>query len=57
MHFVLMCAFAAVVAAVMAVVDPERHDRRGRFVYGLKVFGAFVVIGVVLGWLMYFVPI
>ena len=57
MHFVLMCAFAAVVAAVMAVVDPERHDRRGRFVYGLKVFGAFVVIGVVLGWLMYFVPL
>jgi hypothetical protein len=57
MHFLLMCSFAAVVAAVMAVVDPERHDRRGRVVYGLKVFGAFVVVGVVLGWLMYFVPL
>ena len=56
MHFLLMSVFAAVVAVVVAIVDPERHDARGRFLYGLKVFGAFVGIGVALGWLMRFVP-
>jgi hypothetical protein len=56
MHFLLMSVFAAVVAVVVAVVDPERHDTRGRFLYGLKVFGAFVGIGVALGWLMRFIP-
>lgn len=56
MHFLLMCVFAAIVSTVVAVIDPERHDARARTFYGLKVFGAFVGIGVALGWLMRFVP-
>jgi hypothetical protein len=56
MHFLLMSVFAAVVATVVAIVDPERHDTRGRVLYGLKVFGAFVGIGMALGWLMRFIP-
>jgi hypothetical protein len=56
MHFVLMIAFAAVVAIVMALIDPERHEPRARFVHGLKVFGAFVGIGIAIGWALYFIP-
>ena len=56
MHFLLMSVFAAVVAAVVATVDPERHDTRARILYGLKVFVAFVGIGTALGWIMRFIP-
>jgi hypothetical protein len=56
MHFVLMIAFAAVVAVVMSLIDPERHDPKARLVHGLKVFGAFLGIGVAIGWVLYFIP-
>lgn len=55
-HFVQMCIFAAVVAAVVSTIDPERHTVRQRLLYGARVFGAFVGIGLALGWLMRFVP-
>ena len=56
MHFALMCTFAAAVATVLAVIDPERHDTRAKMLYGLKVFATFVAIGIVIGWVMYFIP-
>jgi hypothetical protein len=56
MHFLFMCAFAAVVAGIEVLIDAERREPRARALYGLKVFGAFVGIGVLLGWLMRFVP-
>ena len=56
MHLLLMSLFAAVVACVMAVIDPERQTARARVAYGLKVFAAFMGIGIVIGWVMYFVP-
>ena len=55
MHFLLMCLFAAVIATVMAVVEPV-PDVRSKVLYGLKVFGAFVGIGIVLAWFLYFIP-
>jgi hypothetical protein len=57
MHFLLMVFFAAVVAIVMASIDPERILFRDRLLYGLKVFGAFVGIGLLIGWVMYFIPL
>lgn len=57
MHFLVMSLFAAVVACVMAAIDPERHTPKARFLYGLKIFGAFVGIAVVIGWVMYFIPL
>lgn len=57
MHLLLMSIFAAVVACVMAVIDPERETVRDRVAYGLKVFAAFVGIGLVIGWVMYFIPL
>jgi hypothetical protein len=56
MHFVLMSAFAAVVATVLAAIDPERHEPKDRLVHGLKIFGLFLLVGVVLGWILYFIP-
>ena len=38
--------------ASTSAVEPPRE----RLVYGAKIFGAFVGIAVVLGWLMYFFP-
>jgi hypothetical protein len=56
MHVFFMSIFAAIVATIVAIIDPERHETRTRVLYGLKVFGAFVGIGILLGWLMRFVP-
>ena len=56
MHFLLMTTFAAVVAVVLATIDPERHEPKERVLHGLKVFGLFILVGVVIGWVLYFVP-
>ena len=57
MHLLVMALFAAVVATVMAVIDSERHDARAKALYGVKVFAAFILIGLVIGWVMYFIPL
>ena len=57
MHLLVMAIFAAAVATVMAVIDSERHDPRAKALYGVKVFSAFIVIGLVIGWVMYFIPL
>jgi len=56
MHFLLMGTFAAVVAIVLAAIDPDRHEPRERLKHGLKVFGLFLLVGVIIGWVLYFVP-
>ncbi|MBK6316359.1 MAG: hypothetical protein IPF53_19240 [Blastocatellia bacterium] len=57
MHLLVMALFAAVVATVMAVIDSERHDVRAKALYGVKVFAAFIFVGLVIGWVMYFIPL
>lgn len=57
MHLLVMAVFAAVVATVMAVIDSERHDVRAKSLYGAKVFAAFLLIGLAIGWAMYFIPL
>ena len=56
MHFVLMSTFAAVVATVLAAIDPERHDPWERLIHGLKIFGLFLGVGIAIGWVLYFIP-
>ena len=53
-HFPALLILSFLVAVVFAVLAKEAP--RERLVYGAKVFGAFVGIAVVLGWLMYFFP-
>lgn len=49
-----MALFAALVSVVFGVV--ARDTQRERMLYGLKVFAEFMGIGLVLAWLLYFLP-
>ena len=53
-HFPAMIVFSLLVSIVFGVLS--RNTPRDRFLYGAKVFFAFVGIAVVLGWIMYPVP-
>lgn len=53
-HFLMMTAFAALVAIVFGVVGKE--TTRARLIYGLKVFAEFMGIGLVLAWVLYWIP-
>ena len=45
----------AVLTAVVFGVAAKGTDRQ-RLVYGLKVFGEFLAIAFLLGWILYFIP-
>ena len=49
-----MILFSFLVSVVFGVLS--KNTPRERFVYGAKVFAAFVGVAVVLGWIMYPVP-
>lgn len=49
-----MTAFAFLSAVVFGTV--AKDTPRERFLYGLKVFGEFMIIGLLLAWLLYFIP-
>jgi len=53
-HFPALVIFSFLVSVVFGVL--AKDTPRERFVYGAKVFGAFVGTAVVLGWLMFFFP-
>ncbi len=53
-HFLVMTAFAVIAAAVFGTVAKE--TKADRFIYGLKVFLEFMAIGIVLSWILYFLP-
>lgn len=49
-----MTAFAFLAAVVFGTV--AKDTTRERLTYGLKVFAEFMVIGLALGWVLYFLP-
>jgi undecaprenyl pyrophosphate phosphatase UppP len=53
-HFLVMTAFAALAAVVFGAV--AKDSNRERLMYGIKVFAEFMVIGLVLAWILYFIP-
>jgi undecaprenyl pyrophosphate phosphatase UppP len=53
-HFLVMIAFAALAAVVFGTVAKDSNSER--FIYGLKVFAEFILIGLVLAWVLYFLP-
>jgi len=53
-HFLWMAVFAALTAVVFGAV--AKGTNRDRMIYGLKVFGEFMLIGLALAWLLYFLP-
>jgi hypothetical protein len=53
-HFLVMVLFAAVASVVFGAMAKDTAQER--LVYGLKVFAEFIVIGLALGWILYFIP-
>lgn len=53
-HFLVMCLFAALASIVFGAISKDTTHER--LVYGMKVFAEFVVIGLALGWILYFIP-
>lgn len=54
-HLLIMLAFAAFVATAFGVIG--RETAREGIRYGLKIFFEFVVVGLVLAWLLYWLPL
>lgn len=54
-HVLWMTLFALLTAVVFGVV--AKGSDRQRLIYGVKVFGEFLVIAFILGWILYFLPL
>ena len=54
-HLLLLVFFAACVATVMAVL--QKDDRAGQVRLALYIAGGFIGTALVLGWLMYPLPL
>lgn len=54
-HFLLLALFAFFVALVFSVL--MRDEPRAQLQLGLRMFGGFLAAGVILGWLMYPLPL
>jgi hypothetical protein len=53
-HLLVMTIFAILASVVFGSVAKDTN--RDRMLYGLKVFAEFMLIGLVLGWVLYFIP-
>ncbi|MEP7116762.1 MAG: hypothetical protein ABI880_04235 [Acidobacteriota bacterium] len=54
-HVLLLALFAFFVALVFAVIA---HDQpRAQAAFGARIFGGFLLAGLVLGWLMFPLPL
>ena len=53
-HFFVMTLFAALASVVFGAM--AKDTTRERWIYGVKVFAEFMVIGLLLSWILYFVP-
>ena len=56
MHVLMMSLYAAMAAVVLATVDPKSGNTRERVLHGLKIFGSFLGIGLLLSWVLFPVP-
>ena len=53
-HFLVMILFAALASIIFGAISKD--TARERWIYGVKVFAEFIVIGLTLGWILYFIP-
>ena len=56
MHVLMMSMYAAMAAVVLAGVDPKSDTTRQRVLHGLKIFGSFLGIGLLLSWILFPIP-
>ena len=53
-HFLVMTVFAILASSVFGAI--AKDTSKERVIYGAKVFAEFMLIGLVLGWILYFIP-
>ena len=51
----MMTIFAVITSVVFGTVAKDTSQER--FIYGLKVFAEFMIIGLALSWALYFLPL
>ena len=56
MHLLMMSLYSAMAAVVLAAVDPKSDTTRQRILHGLKIFGSFLGIGLLLSWILFPIP-
>ncbi|HSB08159.1 MAG TPA: hypothetical protein VLM38_01500 [Blastocatellia bacterium] len=56
MHVLMMSLYAAMAAVVLAAVDPKSNTTRQRVMHGLKIFGSFLGIGLLLSLILFPIP-
>ena len=56
MHVLMMSLYAAIAAVVLAAIDPKSDTTRQRLIHGLKIFGSFLGIGLLLSLVLFPVP-
>ncbi len=56
MHVLMMTLYAAITAIVLAAIEPRSETTRERLIHGLKIFGSFLGIGLLLSWILYPIP-
>ena len=49
-----MVLFAVLASIVFGAISKDTTQER--WIYGMKVFAEFIVIGLALGWILYFIP-
>lgn len=54
-HFTALVVFALIVSTVFALIT--KNEPRDQFRYGVFVFLSFIAVAVVVGWLMYPLPL
>jgi len=54
-HLGLMIVFALFVSTVFAVLT--RDDPKDQIVFGARLFGGFIGAGILIGWLLYPLPL
>ena len=53
-HFLVMAAFGLIASVVFGTIAKDTN--RERILYGLKTFAEFILIGLALAWVLYFIP-
>ena len=56
MHLLMMSLYAAITATVLAAIEPRTDEIKTRLIHGLKIFGAFMGIGLALSWVLFPIP-
>jgi hypothetical protein len=54
-HFTALVVFALIVSTVFALIT--KNEPREQFRYGIFVFFSFIAVALVIGWIMYPLPL